>query len=198
MKKERILAILLLAVLCLTSCSQNNTAAESVQQNETEKETEMPGEIASDTEKQEEDTTQNLAIKWDEITEDGVNEELLYENMDTDTLEYVAAELQTLVEEEAEAEKENLDIVLKEGWVRVFESEHYANVLKFGNKAMKPLYWIIYKSSNAGQYEYICAYALYEISGYDFTDENGCLTWSDSKEFLNVFNEQVILKENNK
>ncbi|WP_019230430.1 hypothetical protein [Sedimentibacter sp. B4] len=198
MKKERILAIFLLAVLCLTSCSQNNTTSESVQQREPEKETEMPEEIASDTEKQEEDTTENLAIKWDEITEDGVNEDLLYENMDKNTLEYVAKELQTLVEEEAEAEKENPDIVLTEGWVRVFESEHYANVLKLGNKAMKPLYWIIYKSTNAGQYEYICAYALYEISGYDFTDENGCLTWSDSKEFLNVFNEQIILKEYNK
>jgi len=197
-KKERILAIFLLAVLCLTSCSQNNTTSESVQQREPEKETEMPEEIASDTEKQEEDTTENLAIKWDEITEDGVNEDLLYENMDKNTLEYVAKELQTLVEEEAEAEKENPDIVLTEGWVRVFESEHYANVLKLGNKAMKPLYWIIYKSTNAGQYEYICAYALYEISGYDFTDENGCLTWSDSKEFLNVFNEQIILKEYNK
>lgn len=196
MKRERIFVALLLAVVCLTSCSQNNTASESVQQREHVKETEMPEEIAS--EKQEEDSTENLAIKWDEITEDGVNEDLLYENMDTDTLEYVAAELQTLVEEEAEAEKENPDIVLTEGWVRVFESEHYANVLKLGNQAMKPLYWIIYKSSNAGQYEYICAYALYEISGYDFTDENGCLTWSDSKEFLNVFNEQVILKKNNK
>ena len=198
MKRERILAVLILAVVCLTSCSQNNTASESVQQNETEKESEMPDEISSDTEKQEEDSTENLAIKWDEITEDGVDEHLLCENIDLDTLEYVAAELQTLVEEEAEAEKENPDIVLKEGWVRVFESAHYANVLKLGDKAMKPLYWIIYKSSNAGQYEYICAYALYEISGYDFTDENGCLTWSDSKEFLNVFNEQVILKKNNK
>jgi hypothetical protein len=118
--------------------------------------------------------------------------------MDADTLEYVAAELQTLVEEEAEAEQQNPDIVLTEGWVRVFKSEHYANVLSLGNQAMKPLYWIIYKSSNAGQYEYICAYALCEISGYDFTDENGCLTWSDSKEFLNIFNEQIILKENNK
>lgn len=112
--------------------------------------------------------------------------------MNADTLEYVAAELQTLVEEETEAEKENPDIVLTEGWVRVFDSEHYANVLSLGNQAMKPLYWIIYKSSNAGQYEYICAYALYELSGYDFTDANGCLTWSNSKEFLSVFNERII------
>jgi hypothetical protein len=197
-KREKIFFALLLAVLCLTSCSQNNITPESVQQKETEKETEMIEEIAADTEKQEKDTTENLAIEWDEITEDGVDEDLLCENMDADTLEYVAAELQTLVEEEAEAEQENPVIVLTEGWVRVFKSEHYANVLGLGNQAMKPLYWIIYKSSNAGQYEYICAYALYEISGYDFTDENGCLTWSNSKEFLNVFNEQIILKENNK
>jgi hypothetical protein len=195
-KGKRIFALLLLVLLCLTSCSPNNTATESVQQKEPQKETEMLEEIAADTE-QEEDTTENLAIEWDEITKDGVDEQLLFKNMDTDTLEYVAAELQTLVEEEAEAEQENPDIVLTEGWVRVFESEHYANVLSLGNEAMKPLYWIIYKSSYAGQYEYICAYALYEKSGYDFTDENGCLTWSNSKEFLNVFNEQIILKENN-
>lgn len=192
MKMERIFVALLMAVLCLTSCS-HNTTTESVQQNETEKETEMLEEIAAD-EKQEEDATENLAIEWDEITEDGVDEELLCENMDTDTLKYVATELQTLVKEEVEAEKENPYIILTEGWVRVFESEHYANVLRLGNQAMKPLYWIVYKSSNAGQYEYICAYALYEISGYDFTDDNGCLTWSDSKEFLNVFNERIISK----
>jgi hypothetical protein len=162
-KRERIFVALLLVVLCLASCSQNNTTTESVQQKENEKEADMLEEIA-DTEKQEEDTTENLVIEWDEITEDGVDEQLLFKNMDTDTLEYVAAELQTLVEEEAEAEKENPDIILTEGWVRVFESEHYANVLSIGNQAMKPLYWIIYKSSNSGQYEYICAYALYEIS----------------------------------
>ena len=57
---------------------------------------------------------------------------------------------------------------------------------------MKPLYWIIYKSPNSGMYEYICATALYEISGYDFMRENGELTWSTSKEFIEVFNEQIL------
>ena len=34
--------------------------------------------------------------------------------------------------------------------------------------------------------------ALYEISRYDFTKENGELIWSTSKEFIEVFNEQIL------
>ena len=55
------------------------------------------------------------------------------------------------------------------------------NVLNIGTPAMKPLYFIIYKSEKAGLYEYICSYALYELSGYNFTKEDGSLTWKNSK-----------------
>ena len=104
----------------------------------------------------------------------------------------VAAELQALVEEEAEAERENPEIVITEGWIRVFNSHQYTKVLNMGESAMKPLYWIIYKSPNAGMYEYICATALYELSGYDFTNEDGTLTWDNSKELLDRFNEKIL------
>ena len=137
-------------------------------------------------------SSETSQITWDEITEKGVDEKALWQNVDQDILEYVATELQTLVAEEEKAERENQELVLTEGWVRVFESERYHNVVNLGEKAMKPLYWIIYKSPNSGMYEYICATALYEISGYDFMRENGELTWSTSKEFIEVFNEQIL------
>lgn len=73
-----------------------------------------------------------------------------------------------------------------------FDSQQYNKVLNMGGAAMKPLYWIIYKSPNAGMYEYICATALYELSGCDFTNEDGSLTWTNSKEFLDRFNEKIL------
>ncbi len=85
-------------MICLTSCSTNNTASVSAQQKEPEKETEIIKEVDSDPKKQEEDKTENIALEWEEITEDGVEEDILFENMNADTMEYVAAELQTLVE----------------------------------------------------------------------------------------------------
>lgn len=126
-------------------------------------------------------------VTWEEITEDGVNEDLLLKNVDEELLTKIAMELQTLVDEEAEEERENPEIVITEGWTRVFKSDRYKKVLNIGNPAMKPLYLILYKSSNAGIYEYICANALYELSGFDFE-------WSNSKEFLEKFNEKILEK----
>ncbi len=138
------------------------------------------------------DTIETDSLSWLEITEDGVNEELFFENLDAEVLEAVATELQTLVEEEAEAEQANPEILITDGWTRVFNSQQYQKVLNMGESAMKPLYWIIYKSQNEGMYEYICATALYELSGYDFTNEDGSLTWNNSKEFLERFNERIL------
>lgn len=130
-------------------------------------------------------TDEQEKIEWNEISKNGVDEELLLKNLDTNILETIATELQALVDEEAEEERKNPEIVITEGWVRVFDSERYKKVLNIGSPAMKPLYLIIYKSPNAGMYEYICAKALYELSGYDFE-------WTNSKEFLEKFNEQII------
>ncbi|MCQ2485780.1 MAG: hypothetical protein MJ168_10675, partial [Clostridia bacterium] len=71
------------------------------------------------------------------------------------------------------------------GWTRVFKSDRYKKVLNLEQAAMKPLYFILYKGSAAGQYEYICAQALYELSGYDFE-------WTNFEDFIIKFNEQVI------
>lgn len=135
-------------------------------------------------------------VKWDEITANGVDENLFLENLNKDDLKYIATEFQTLVQEESEAERTNPEIVLAEGWVRVFNSERYKNVINMGSSAMKPLYWIIYKSENAGMYEYICATALSELYGFDSTNEDGTLTWSNSKDFLEQFNKKIL--EDNK
>ncbi len=124
-------------------------------------------------------------IEWNEISKNGIDEESLLKNLDTNILETISTEFQTLVNEETEEERTNPEIVITEGWTRVFKSERYKKVLNIGNAAMKPLYLIIYKSPNAGLYEYICANALYELSGYNFE-------WANSKEFLEKFNEQII------
>lgn len=146
----------------------------------------------NDTEAISDNKKDSETLAWPEITEDGVNEQLFMENLDTELLETIAGEIQAIVKEEAEAERENPNLVLEEGWVRVFQTERYKNVLNIGEDAMKPLYWIIYKSPNAGMYEYICATALYEISGYDFSNEDGTLTWQTSREFLERFNEKIL------
>ena len=119
------------------------------------------------------------------------------EQLDIETLEAVALELQTLVAEEMEAERENPEIVITEGWVRVFDSDRYKKVLGMGEAAMKPLYWIIYKSPEAGLYEYICARALAELSGYPPENDDGTQTWTNSREFLERFDEMVLEERGN-
>lgn len=124
-------------------------------------------------------------ITWEEITANGVNEELLIKNVDKDILTEVSTELQALVAEAYEEERENPEILITEGWARVFNYERFKKVIDIGKPAMKPLYLIIYKSPNRGEYEYLCAYALYKISGYDFE-------WATTDEFMIKFNEYVV------
>ncbi len=129
-------------------------------------------------------------IKWEEITEDGINEELLLQNIDVDILNQIGSELQTLVDEAYAEERANPEIIVTEGWARILEYDRFKRVVDIGVPAMKPLYLIIYKSSNRGVYEYLCAYALYQISGYDFF-------WSTTDEFMEKFNEQILKEKQN-
>lgn len=107
------------------------------------------------------------------------------QNIDTETLETIAAELQALCDEVIEEEQQNPEIMFTEGFPRVFEKERYKKVIGMGDIAMKPLYLIIYKSENSGMYEYICARALYDLSGFDFD-------WINSEEFLEKFNSEIL------
>ena len=90
------------------------------------------------TETKTENKTDCETLEWPEITEDGVNEQLFMENLDIELLETIAGEIQTIVKEEAEVERENPNLVLEEGWIRVFQTERYKNVLNIGEDAMKP------------------------------------------------------------
>ncbi len=137
-----------------------------------------------DTVNQEQDLDHQI-VTWEEITADGVNEELLLKNVDEELLTEIATELQTLIEEAGEEERKNPEIVITEGWARVWEYERYKKVLNIGSPAMKPLYLILYKSPNAGEYEYLCARILYELSGFDFE-------WTNSRDFLEGFNQKII------
>ena len=185
MKKIISIVVIILFLFLIISCKAENVEDFSVNTTQQIEENEN-----KHIEAQEE--TEPDSMSWFEITENGVNEELFLQNLDTEILEAVATGLQALVEEEIEAERANPELVLTEGWVRVFSSERYKNVLDMGEPAMKPLYWIIYKSPNAGMYEYICATALYKLSGYDFTNEDGSLTWNNSKELLEKFDEKIL------
>lgn len=128
-------------------------------------------------------------ISWDEITPSGVDEDMFLENLDIDLLKTIASEFQTLVNEEMEKEKKDPESILRGEWLQVFESERYKKIVNMGDVAMKPLYWIIYKSENSGLYEYICSMALSEIYGLD---KDNTLSWATSKEFLKLFTDKIL------
>lgn len=128
-------------------------------------------------------------IEWNEITEDGINEQLLFENVDTASLEKIAALLQSLSAEIAQKEQEDINFYLSAGWYQyALDSQQFNEVIQMGNDAIKPLYFILYKSPNQGSYEYICAMALSQLVAFD--DETD--SWSTSKEFLEKFNQKVL------
>ena len=128
-------------------------------------------------------------IEWNEITEDGVNDKLLVQNVNIKDLEKIATLLQSLSAEIAQKEKEDINFYLSAGWYKyTLDSQQFNEVINMGNDAIKPLYLIIYKSPNQGSYEYICAMALSKLVNFDdITD-----SWSTSKEFLEKFNQKVI------
>lgn len=147
---------------------------------------------------QQENTTYNpienhQKITWDEITKDGVDEQKLLNNINTDVLEEIATLLQNLDKEITEKENISPEYVLRGDWLKdVIESEQYKKVISMGNKAMKPLYWIIYKSHSQGRYEYICALALEELSNFNFDEDGDGMKWATSKEFLEEFDRKVV------
>lgn len=128
-------------------------------------------------------------IEWDEITEKGVNEEQLLQNVKDENLEKIAELLQSLSTEIAQKEKEDINFYLSAGWFKyVLDSKQFNEVINMGNDAAKPLYMIIYKSPNQGSYEYICAMALSRIVDFDSESD----PWSTSKDFLEKLNQKII------
>lgn len=180
MKKDLIIFFCVIILFSITGCKNSQT------------------DEISNIDNQQENTTQIRIenyknITWNEITKDGVDEQELLDNINMDILEEIANLFQTLDKEIAEKENISPEYVLRGNWVTdVIESEQYKKVISMGNKAMKPLYWIIYKSNNEGRYEYICALALEELSNFNFDEDGDGMKWASSKEFLEEFNTKVI------
>ena len=116
------------------------------------------------------------------------------QNVNTKYLEKIATLLQSLSEEIAQKEQDDIDFYLSAGWYKyALDSQQFTEVINMGNDAIKPLYLIIYKSPNQGSYEYMCAMALSELVNFD----NVADSWSTSKEFLEKFNQKVIRNRDN-
>ena len=139
------------------------------------------------------ETDSSYSADWSDISANGLNEASFLEKLDTEILEDVALKIQTMVDEEVAEESENPEIVLSEGFVRVFKTENYQEVISIGERAEMPLYYILYKSNSDGMYEFICATALSELTGLDFMNESGAYyDWTSGKEYLELFNEYML------
>ena len=181
----------LVAILCMMDVWQEGGTAEKAEEVEAAQTDETEAQAFADGEGPGE-------ITWDETGEDGtVDEVLLIENTDTETLTYVAQQLQDLCSEIGEKGEKDKTYWLTGQWYSdATGSEQYANVVSLGEKAEKPLFLIIWKSENAGMYEWVCSRALDEISGLDFSEENNGAGWRDSKEFLEMFIRRIAEQRN--
>ncbi len=140
-----------------------------------------------------EDKTTEASPDWSAITANGLDEEKFLEKLNVEDLKEIASQLQALVIEEEKEERENPDIVITEGYPRVFKKAQYKKVTDMGERAEMPLYYIIYKSDSNGMYEHICATALSELTGFRFMDDSGSyMQWSTAKEYLELFNAYII------
>lgn len=140
-----------------------------------------------DSNPQDNDSNQQSELKWDEISSNGLDEKRLVENIDEAALEEIAALLQELTGEIEVKQREDPEFAMSADWFTyTLNSDQFKKVINMGDKAAKPLYFIIHKSPNQGLFEYICAMALSEITNYDKDD------WKTSKEFLNCFNEYIL------
>ncbi len=180
--------LVIFLILLFSSCknqkdfSNNNNKIKTEKQVSTKKEEKLePNE--DKTEPNEDKTEPN-----EDKTEP--NEDKTEPNED---LTFIAQQFQDICTKIGEKEKKDKFYWLKGEWYHdVMDSKQYHNVILLGNKAMKPLFLIIYKSPIAGLYEWICSKALTEISGFDFSNENNGAGWGNSKEFLEMFIDRVL------
>ncbi len=137
----------------------------------------------------------DVDISWEELSESGVNEALLLEHINQEDLETIAAQLQELVRLIGQKGEQDRTYWLTAQWFTdTKNSEQYKNVVAMGQGAVKPLYLILYKSPDDGFYEYVCAMALDEITGYKVNDKYPDVGWVSAKDFLTKFND-IILEE---
>lgn len=183
MKSISFLLITALMAITLSGCKPNNATTSA----ELEVTTESTTSIGTDS---------SYIVDWSDITVNGLDEDSFIQKLDTEVLQNVATNLQSLVDEELAEENENQEIILSEGFTRVFKKELYLEVIDMGNKAEMPLYYILYNSPNNEMYEYICAVALSELTGLDFMNESGdYYDWTSGEEYLELFNEYMLDKQ---
>jgi hypothetical protein len=128
---------------------------------------------------------------WHQSSWVPVDEDQFLEDLDIANLEMIARDIQSLVAEIQEKERADPDYVLQGKWNEDFRSsEQYCAVLELGLGAVKPAYYIIYKSPQSGLYEYILASAIDEITGYNYSITED-YDWSNSKQFLEMYNDKV-------
>ena len=122
-----------------------------------------------------------------------IDEDAFVSDLDSAKLEEIASKLQKLVTDISAKQEQDPDSVLRGDWTNdVVNSDEYQSVLSLSQHALKPLYYIIYKSKNQGLYEYICAMALEKISDIHFQEDDGTNQWSTSKEYLVLFHDKVL------
>jgi hypothetical protein len=122
------------------------------------------------------------------ITAEEMDEETFIEDLDIDILTTVAEKLQEVTDEIVRKQAADPESVLRGDWVTDYSnSEQYHYVINQGVKAVKPMYYILYKSNQAGLYEFIISSAIYDIIGYDFSNDKGYL-WATAFEFREQYN----------
>ncbi len=187
----------LTVVVCLMSlisgCKNQNNFSDNNREVKTENQkSERNKRHSENSARNEKHSENNEDVDWKEVSKNGVDETLLIKNIDEKVLTYVAKQLQNLCDEIGEKGVKDKYYRLT-GWYNdVVYSKQYKSVVSLGKKAMKPLFLIIYKSKQAGMYEWVCSKALDKISGFDFSGLNNGAGWSNSREFLKAFTDKII------
>ena len=183
-KHYAFLTVLVCLMSLISGCKNQNSFSDNNREQKTENQKSARNEKHSEN---------NEDVDWKEVTENGVDETLLIKNIDKKVLTYVAKQLQNLCDEIGEKGRKVKYYWLTGQWYNdVIYSKQYNGVLLLGKKAMKPLFLIIYKSKQAGMYEWVCSKALDKISGFDFSGLNNGAGWSNSREFLKAFTDKII------
>ncbi len=186
---KKLIAIFLLIgnIFLITACSFSNENDLSGSNG-----AEQSKENSHDESSESEEITDIIIDSWEYVTFDGITDEKAFLDGTTEEIRNIVSDnLQQLCDKIAKEEQNDPNFISEGKWFEYFvTSEEYQTVLELEESALNPLYFIIYKSENQGLYEYICSYAIYEISGLKDSDND--ITWSTSKEFLDLFTEKII------
>ena len=192
----------LTVVVCLmpliSGCKNQNNFSDNNREVKTEKQKSARNKRHSENSaRNKRHSENNEEVDWKEVSKNGVDETLLIKNIDEKVLTYVTKQLQNLCDEIGEKGiKDKYHLLTGQWYNDVVYSKQYKSVVSLGKKAMKPLFLIIYKSKEAGMYEWVCSKALDKISGFDFSGLNNGAGWSNSREFLKAFTDKIIEQKN--